>query len=437
MNLEKQQVEQHDGSQSRDALVHAAFGSDKEQISPDGKADVKVESSDSADVLRRAMLHKAAIDNQVQVSQVGDKTVLSIQVAGKEREIFSTTESGIDSSRIARITADLVEAKERQLQEKYKAFFAKGGEEAVGKLSFNDEGQPVHGKMVLARAPHLAELYELERVLAQAAPSHLARNNKEGLKFYFLSESMYEPNFDNGAVATYTARDKNNKPAVYFSDTMAAVLKDSQSKDSQGMTWQGGTDLHMLVHELAHNSQNRMGLDREKTLIAYSHGCGFYPFNPPGSEATVWAIKSKDGALYRRDREVDAWVRINEKNETLDKDNKPVEPKLAQSYDDVQMRNNALVRPPTLYFDNAAEMGAEGMALFRESLDGRRELLRESPKFYEFIKAQDQRELDLAYGKNHGRSNKVRLPDGSVVRNDGAARKRINDMEKEAADGNH
>lgn len=185
----------------------------------------------------------------------------------------------------------------------------------------------------------------------------------------------------------------------------------------------------MLLHELAHNSQNRLNLDQEKRLLQYAHGCGFYPFNPANSEATIWAIKTKDGSLFRRDSEVDGWVRIDDKNQTLNKAGQPSPAAEAQTMDDIAMRNQALVRPPTFYFDNAAEMGAEGMAMFRGGVNERRQLAKESAVFYTFIKEQDQREIDLTWGKKHGQPTMLRLPDGTIRRNDGAARKAIRDFE--------
>jgi hypothetical protein len=378
--------------------------------------------------INNRQLMEKSVQSQVQIERSGKDIVFSVHVAGQNKEVWRCADSGVDQAFIDKTIARLILHKEQELKARYKISFAEAGEDAIGKLSFTPDGKPIYGEMVHARGPHLAELYELESVMARANPSHLIKNNKEGLKFYFLSDSIYQN--DRGAAATYTAKDKNNHPAVYLADSLAARLSAVPgSPDKSALIWQGGADSHMLLHELAHNSQNRLNLDQEKKLLQNAHGCGFYPFNPADSDATIWAIKTKDGSLFRRDSDVDGWVRIDSKNQTLNKAGQPSTAAEAQTIDDITMRNQALVRPPTFYFDNAAEMGAEGMALFRGGVNERRQLAKESADFYTFIKEQDQREIDLTWGKKHGQPTMLRLPDGTIRRNDGAARKSIRDFE--------
>jgi exonuclease VII small subunit len=59
------------------------------------------------------------------------------------------------------------------------------------------------------------------------------------------------------------------------------------------------------------------------------------------------------------------------------------------------MMAEALVTPPTFYFENPAELYAEGMKLYRLSASAREHLEKVSPRLYEIIKRDNQREIDF------------------------------------------
>jgi len=105
--------------------------------------------------------------------------------------------------------------------------------------------------------------------------------------------------------------------------------------------------------------------------------------------------------------------------------------KLAEVLDTEKMRERALIKPPTFYFDNPLEVAAEGLSLLRAGAATRAALLKGSPKMYTFIRELDQADIDLSYGTVTGGGSKmVRLPNGRLAANDTASRHAIADFEK-------
>jgi hypothetical protein len=76
-------------------------------------------------------------------------------------------------------------------------------------------------------------------------------------------------------------------------------------------------------------------------------------------------------------------------------------------------------------------MAAEGMAMLKESARSRKELLTTTPAFYQFMKEQDQEDINLAFGLDKkGQAKMIRRPDGKLTTNDEAARKMILQFEQ-------
>lgn len=379
------------------------------------------------DQSERKQLEKArdefALKHQILISQDTTGKQLTYTVRSGESNIDILTS---ENSREALATAEkqieqLTKAKENQLNADYKLRFSQENEEVVGQVAIAPDGKISHGKMIYARAPYLSELYSIESVMERAVPSQLTKDGKEGVKFYFLKDSLYQD--DQGATATYINSDKQNKPAVYVGkDGIGTTLV----KRGDQFEWQGGLDAHMVLHEFAHNSQIRLGLEEEKRLIQFSNGCGFAPFERPGTNETIWALRSKDGKLYRHDKEIGSWQQIDDKGNLIKSaNNKP------ETLDDIEMAKQAAVRPPTFYFDNPLEMAAEGMAMLKEGASSRKELLIKTPVFYKFIKEQDQIDINLAFGLDtNGKAKLIRQPDGKLTANNEAAQKIILEFEK-------
>jgi hypothetical protein len=121
--------------------------------------------------------------------------------------------------------------------------------------------------MIYARAPYLSELYSIEGVMERATPSQLTKDGKEGVKFYFLKDSLYQD--DHGASATYRHSDKENKPAIYVGqDGIGATLV----KQGDHFEWQNhnfrrhrngkdgrSTATDLLLRQSSRNGRRRNG----------------------------------------------------------------------------------------------------------------------------------------------------------------------------------
>lgn len=368
-----------------------------------------------------------ALKHQVLISQdtAGKQLTYTVRSGESNIDVLTSDNSREGLSRAEKQIEQLTAAKELQLKADYKLRFSKEQEEVVGQVAIAPDGSVTHGKMIYARAPYLSELYSIEGLMERATPSQLTKDGKEGVKFYFLKDSLYQD--DHGAVATYRHSDKEDKPAIYVAP---AGIGATLVKTGENFAWQGGVDGHMVLHEFSHNSQFRLGIDEEKRLIQFSQRCGFDAFLKPGTDETIWALRSKDGKLYRHDNDLGGWQQI-------DKSGNPVKTKDSSNdkgevLDDIEMAAKAEVRPPTFYFDNPVEMAAEGMAMLKESASSRKELLVKTPIFYQFMKEKDQEDIDLAYGLDKtGKAKIIRRPDGKLTTNDEVARKLILDFEQQ------
>lgn len=428
-----------DESARASLALEALGGSAKLRQTNDSKA------AQIDDQSERKQLEKAkdefALKHQILISQdaTGKQLTYTVRSGASNIDILTS-----DNSREALATAEkqieqLTKAKEQQLNTDFKLRFSQDNEEVVGQVAIAPDGTFSHGKMIYARAPYLSELYGIESVMERAVPSQLAKDGKDGkdgkqgVKFYFLKDSLYQD--DHGSIATYINSDKEDKPAIYVSkDGIGATLV----KKGESFEWQGGIDAHMLLHEFSHNSQVRLGLNEEKRLIQFSNRCGFAPFERPGTSETIWALRSKDGKLYRLDKEIGGWQHIDDKGNLVKSDKSTNLANLAKPntdkteiLDDIEMAKQAEVRPPTFYFDNPLEMAAEGMAMLKEGASSRKELLIKTPVFYQFIKEQDQIDINLAFGLDpNGKAKLIRRPDGKLTANDDAAQKIILEFEK-------
>ncbi|MBS1996506.1 MAG: hypothetical protein JSS86_09360 [Cyanobacteria bacterium SZAS LIN-2] len=370
-----------------------------------------------------------ALEHQVQV-RVGTNNdlVYSIAVNNKDVTLFSTKDSAEGLHLADKKIEHLTDEYRRELTHKYKVRFSHEGEDVEGQLSFDAQGKVRHGEMVHARAPRLLELANLKGALERGRPSQLLPNdNHQGLKFYFLKTPLRKDADD--AAATHVAHDKDGKAAIYVGpDGLGENLVVKDGKQS----FAGSIDEHVVLHELAHNSQARLGWLREKQFLTYSRALGFDPFVSPAGE-TIFALRSKSGDLYRVEPDSLDWLSINDKGQYLDKNGQVSDLQNAARLDPGKMREAALVRPATFYFSNPLEMAAESLALFKEGKGERRKLLQESPELYRFTKDQDQKDINQSYGKNaDGKPLYLRLPDGRLTLNNIQAEKLIADFEKAA-----
>jgi len=406
---------------------HAArlYSDSQPDSKPESKSENKLETTSSQARNDWAVANQV----QVQVSPHGHhELVYSISVGGKDQTLFSTADS-VDGLRLADVKIEqLTQEHKRNLTAKYKVRFSTDGESVEGQVSFDAQGKIQHGDMVYSRAPSLLELANLQGALERGRPSQLLPNdNHHGLKFYFLKSPLRKDGDD--AAATHVAHDKDGKAAIYVGpDGLGENLVIKGDKQ----VFSGRVDEHVVLHELAHNSQARLGWLKEKQFLIYSQALGFDPFVSAEGE-TIFALRSKSGGLYRVEPESLNWLAINDKGQYIDKDGKKTDQAGAKTLDAGQMRQEALVRPATYYFSNPLEMAAESLALFKEGKGERRKLLQDCPDLYRFTKEQDQKDINQSYGKNaDGKPLYIRLPDGRLSLSNIQAEKLIADFEKTA-----
>ncbi len=368
----------------------------------------------------------------VDLSWQGEQLLFHIRVNGEDKKLMQTDRTPQGLAQADRQLDLLVASKLKEIESKFKVTFSQEGEDIEKQVvKENPDGSLDRGAMIAARAPRLDELYGIEAALAHAAPSHLTKDGKEAVKFYFLQEKFVKG--DNGTtLANYVNKDKNGKPAVYFWPGSADGRMITEADLKKWGAPEEFSIESLLTHELAHNSQYRLDWDQSANLERFSNAIGWAPYEDPATHETIWLIKGKQGDYFKYDKAGDDWLRCNQQGKLLDGAGKPATAeKDAQHLSTAAVRDEALVRPPTEYFDNAVEMDAEGMRMFRVNSAQRQQLLETSPVLYRFIKEQDQADINLNFGTNEkGQPHKIRLPDGSLSQNVANNSKIVADFER-------
>jgi hypothetical protein len=121
------------------------------------------------------------------------------------------------------------------------------------------------------------------------------------------------------------------------------------------------------------------------------------------------------------------WVACDEKGTSLDAAGNSVrDASNAPHFTNAEVRENALVRPPTDYFTAPDEMLADSLMLYRVGEIGRKELMKSGIELYNVVKDFDQSEIDSRFGKyDDGSSKKIRMPNGVLSDNNAEARQLV------------
>lgn len=367
---------------------------------------------------------------RVQIVETDGRFSYILHAGGESKTLFTTTRDakGLQEGE-ARIK-ELVVQKIKELgEEPFKASFALENELVEEQKSLSAH-QSESNPLILSRSPQLVELYGIEAALKRSVPSHLAPGDKQGLKFYFLKAPLYKEEVG----FAYYATDKDKRKAIYFTpgatDNLRPTEKDAPSWASQSRFKRDGyyfdTVESLLLHELAHNHQERMGWEDQdsKVLDTMSDKLGFVKTQDPQSGVRVFYIKVARDKIepqnksetqaeplptdpyvyFKVERPTNAklgkrWLRVDLQGQLLDQNGKAVS-KVEEAHilSNKEMRAIALVRPATDYFDNPIEVFAESMRLYRMGGEARQLLYQESPLLYKITAAQDQAELDLYFG---------------------------------------
>lgn len=362
-------------------------------------------------------LTKLEKNRGVTVEQKGDQFLYHLKANGKDEVVLKTEASlrGLQSGDSA--LQQQIKNKELQLNADYHVHFC----------DENEDGYRGANGYVKTRLPRLDELAGVEAALKHSAPAQLIENHggSEGVKFYFLKEKAI------GAAAFYTT-DSAGKPAVF----MEPNNRYPTEVGAQGNQIRG-TIQAVLTHELAHNSQHKMGWDDPETKAAVAAKIGWVK----SETSDEYYIKDKQGHLFKNAETSSLkqpdYVQCNIKGEPVDAKGNVVDASQAKhlrSGDENDrgsdtMFGNALVRPVTHYFPTPTEMFADGMQAFRLDEAHRANLLRESPLMYRACMQEDQKEISAAYG--WGRM--IRDTNGELVRDTPQERLKIQAFEKRNA----
>jgi len=349
--------------------------------------------------------------SELQAHQMADKLHVDFKVLPDGRFEFSVTankkkivlaqtegtEQGVKDAE-KRIT-DLAREKTAYLEKTFGIHLSRAGEKAPAL----DENGLATKKMLTCRAPRIDELYGLELSLNQSKPSYKAQDN---LKFYFF-------NFEDpkGNLAQAIFQEASPKPGIYVynnSEKLVVGEDDVVTPNGSASSYE-----NLFTHEIAHMGQDK----NNSNLVEGRHMGELGWFLAPGKtykDVDPWFIKGKNNELYRPT--VDAgylhWIRCDKTGAPLDAQGKLVSnEKSAQTLTNEEMRNQALVRPASSYFDNPYEAATEALTNFRVSRERRAALLQESPRMYEYARMADSSEIAALYPGRH----LVRTPDGFLV----------------------
>jgi hypothetical protein len=276
-----------------------------------------------------------------------------------------------------------------------------------------------------ARNPHYYELVELERALNRSFMHRYINKGKSDLPVIFSKKIS-----DKEQAAYYSHNKEKNTASIvvqnYFFDNNDLTDK-NYYKDNSSLS-------SILIHELAHHSQNKLGWFDSKVAQSYWSRLGWHKANDIRSyfSADIPQLIGKDGTYYEftgrttTDHE-GKWVKTNQPLSFLSD-------KLANNIaSEEEILKNAQIKPITKYFSTPTEMLAEALTFYRTNADTRTLLLKQSPKLYEFAKAFDQMEINKHYPAfANGNPLMLRCFDGMININCQSIAKEIQDVEKAA-----
>ncbi len=297
-----------------------------------------------------------------------------------------------------------VEQKLKELEKRFNVSFSRANQ-PVMKPFYNDgSGKYLEGSTeLLGRQPTLNELAGVEAAL------ELSRCTLDGprLKVNFLSK----PTVDGEAHAGEYWQDIKGSPTIMiFSQEIPAGLK---LTDDMHRSWQSFMK-ETLLHEIAHHNQRKYSFETNTDLIQ-SLG-----WTKSQGKENCWLMRGKQPEeFYKFEPKPRTWSACNNKGETA-----------GPSFTSAEMREKALVKPATDYFDTPTEMYAEALAHFRAG-GFRRAVLTKNAQLYETIKRYDQIDIDDHQKRDHnGRDGGVlRLPNGRVVASTAENQQTVKDFE--------
>ncbi len=414
---------------------------------PDSITDGQQHLSQALSTHQRQLQQRAVASEQQEdslvlekygVARTNDHGLVQYKMAGstENKILFETTAGSTEFAQSKHRLDAITQEKINDLKSKYHVSFSLDDENAVRPWvqSKTHADRLVPGAMLKARAPRLSELMGVEAALQSSQPSQFLAVGKHpdqqiGLKFYFLKTPTFgKSTYDAGLYAA----DEKGKPSVFFEPDLQPdrpiTAADAFQKHEDVKT----SIEALAAHEIAHNAEWNMGLWDPEKLKPIAEKLGW----TTSTDSSYWLLKGNSGEFFRLTNDGlssdKGWIRCDQKGAALANDGKPVaDPSAAPHLTNTEVRQRALVRPPTDYFTAPDEMLADSLMLLRVGEDGRKELIKSGSEVYNVIKDFDQAEIDLRFGKSaDGNSKKVRLPNGNLVDNNDDSRQVISSFDK-------
>jgi hypothetical protein len=408
-------------SLEQNSTVSAASGSDSQQhLSQTLNTHPKQSGNDSGADERE----NALVLQKYGVTRINDHGMIEYRLAGSADDtMLFETKAGAGEFAFSEHQLEVrTAAKIRELKSEYGVSFSADGENAVRPwvASKSNPDRLIPGAMLKARAPRLTELMGVEAALQSSQPSQFTSSTSHAaLKFYFLKTPSFGSNtYDAGLFAA----DEKGKASVFFEPdkepdrpiTAAdAVQKHQDIKTSIEA---------LAAHEIAHNAEFNMGLGNLDKLKPVAEQIG-WTISSPGSD--FYLLKGNNNGEYFRltndglssDK---GWIRCALDGSAMDDNGNPVaDPSKAPHLTNAEVRQRALIKPPTDYFTAPDEELADSLMLYRVGEDGRKQLMSSGLQLYNVVKGIDQSEIDARFGTNgDGTAKKIRMPNGSLADND-------------------
>ena len=416
---------------------------------------------------------KFAATNSIQVLSKDNKFDFILHAAGQELKLFETDASEEGLNKAQALLDQIIQAKIAEMAKgDSKVAFAVEGEVVDKQKTYGEDGvAKATETLILARSPRLDELWGVEAALEHSKPSNLARGNQQGIKFYFLKNSLYQGEV---GYAYFVAKDKDGRPSIYVTPMTTDHLLPTE-KD-QALTWSKTLRLPangvffdtietLLLHELAHNHQDRMGWEDNggAKVGEMAEQLGFHlihdkktgvraflvrvkpatatpatapassPANPasaptsapassPANPASAPSASPADFEYYRLEvprnpTKGKRWLKTNENGEYLSAAGLVVDsPDAAVALSNDEVRSRLVVSVPSNYFDTPIEVFAEGMKAFRMGGEARSVVLKIAPTVYKLVKEEDQKELNDVFGYYHVVTDRTMLKDGKETK---------------------
>jgi hypothetical protein len=357
--------------------------------------------------------------HHVDVAAADGQLNYSLRADGRREFLFQTSADTAGLSEAERLLSRRAQDMETQMSKRYGVTFSTPGEEVEPQRGYVYSKPSDH--MVKARSPELYELIGIDAALARSEPSNRDESGKP-LKIYFLAE---QPVLDVNAIATFQY-DRKDYPSIYVWPFAGGVrystekdLPAEQQKMSFSDRLREETIEGTVTHELGHFQFAKLGYNTEHTSLVN---------DVPLSQSGEQLAKMMGWTKNQNTNVVDVDWLVNGKSISPDGKQASYLPYVSggnytftrwrptggeenslgahvpggqgERFNLDEMRENALVTPPTWYFLTPQEEYAESVKLFRLGDDARQSLLKTSSPIYDIIKSNDQVEINLARGTN-------------------------------------